>query len=225
METVETLSNKCLASVTLVTRTVLDDGIWRSFGFKRRPQNRGIFDRLRNARQVDREIALWRELVAASVAAIVRWAVSRQDFRHGVIFLARLMELCVDGPDGTDLSIWKCQRFASRQDAIEFLTQACIDYSASDQSDQPRVMLQRLSTALRMDISSLPVTWVAGAASVFSHPDSVVFNVARMMTEIGPDQEPENDIVLNDLKCHYAIMRVVTRGNSAILDDEPKDLE
>ena len=225
METAVTLSNKCLASLSLVTRTVLDDAIWRSFGFKRRPQNRRIFDRLRNARQVEREVAVWREIVAASFAAIFRWAVSRQNFHHGVIFLARLMEFCIDGPDGADVSIWKCQRFASRQDAIEFLTQACIDYSASDQPDQPRVMLQRLSTALRIDISSLPVTWVAGAASVFSHPDSAVFNVARIMTEIGPDQEQENDIVLNDLKCHYAIMRIVTRSDSAIPADEPEDLE
>ena len=225
MVTVAPLSDKCLASLTLVTRTVLHDGIWRSFGFKRRPRNRRLVDRFRNARQVDREIALWRELVATSFATIFRWAESRQDFQHAVIFLARLMEYCVDGLDGGDVSVWESQRFESRQEAIEFLARACIDYSESDQLDHPRVMLERLSAALETDISSLPATWGMGAASVFSHPESIVFNIARVMMEIGPDQNQENDIVLNDLKCHYALMRVLTRDMSAIPEDEAEDVE
>jgi hypothetical protein len=208
------LSQKCVASTSLVTRTMLDDNTWRAFGFRRRPRRGAFFNRFIERRKLERETVLLRELSAASFSAIFRWADSLDRFPHGAAFLAKLLEYCIDG---ITVPIWPVMRFDSRRDAIAYFSQAVIAYGNAADVDQPRIMVERLRDLLAQPF---PPAWLVGSAFLFSHPNSYLFNPGAVLTEIAPHEVTHCDIVLKDPEFHYAIMRLLTQGQSGIPDDE-----
>jgi hypothetical protein len=144
----------------------------------------------------------------------VRWAESEQQFPNGSVFLAKVMEYCIDGIGGP---LWPAMRFNSRHDAIAYFADASVAYADAIREDQSNVMVERLRDFL---VQPLPPTWIVGAAYVHSHPESSLLSVASVMNEIAPQRDSASDIAFNDRECHYAIMRVLTRNQSGIPDDD-----
>ena len=186
------LDAQCASAFAVVSRTVLDDAHWRAFGFKKCPHRGKIFQGLVPAAKLERETTLLRELWAASFGAICRWSVEQDQFIHREVFIARLMEYAIDG---VGEPLWPVFRFVTRRDAIDFLQSARADYVQADDSDSPRVFLNRSAGHMGQP---LPKVWMVGAAWLFAHPNSYVFNTGLALTETGIASNHNNDIELND---------------------------
>ncbi|MCA1576630.1 MAG: hypothetical protein LC794_04605 [Acidobacteria bacterium] len=191
-ETTVSLDAQCASAFTIISRTVRDDAHWRAFGFKKCPHRGKIFQGLVPAAKLERETTLLRELCGASFGAICRWTVEQDQFPHREVFIAKLIEYVIDG---VAEPLWPVFRFVTRRDAIDFIQKACADYVQTDDRDRPQVFLNRCAEHMGQLV---PKAWIVGAAWLFSHPKSYVFNTALSLTDAGIASNYENDIELND---------------------------
>ena len=65
----------------------------------------------------------------------------------------------------------------------------------TDDSDGPQVFLNRCANHMGQQI---PKVWIFGAAWLFAHPDSYVFNTGFALTKAGIADNPCSDIALVD---------------------------
>lgn len=186
------LNAQCLSTVTIVSQTAMDDDHWRAFGYKRRPHRGKIFTRFVASSVLERETTLLRELSAASFGTIFRWALDREGFQHRELFIAKLLEYLIDG---LQQPLWPVFRFTTRKDGIDFLRQACSDYSIVDDNDRPRLFLSRCMSVMSQQVPNL---WLLGAAFLFTHPNSVVWTIRLAMNDAGVADNPDCDIEVND---------------------------
>lgn len=191
-ESAVSLNAQCASAFAIVSRTVLDDAHWRAFGYKKCPHRGKIFQGFVSAAKLERETAILRELWAASFGTICRWVVEQDHFPHRDIFIAKLMEYTVDG---LGEPLWPVFRFVTRRDAIDFLGSACADYLEAGDSDRPQVFLKRCTERMAQQI---PSVWVVGAAWLFGHPNSYVFNTSFALTKAGIADNPYFDIEVID---------------------------
>jgi hypothetical protein len=186
------LDAQCASAFAIVSRTVLDNAHWQAFGYKKCPRRGKIFQGFVSVPKLERETTLLRELWVASFSAIFRWGVQHDQFPHREVFLAKLLEYAVDGMGEP---LWPVFRFVGRRDAIDFLRRACVDYLEADYTARPQVFIHRCREHMAQQI---PTVWVFGAAWLFAHPNSYVFNTGFAMTKAGIADNPNSDIEVVD---------------------------
>ena len=170
----------------IVAESVLDNNHWRAFGYRRTPRRGAFFDKFVSPEKLEREITLQRELWAAAFGLVFYWAELHPEFQYRIKFLARLMDLCVDG---LDEPLWPVFRFRTRHEACEFLLEACRQYGTSDLGDHARVFLDRCRLRLNQEI---PPGWIFGSAWLFC--ESIVQSVILALNEGGLAESGTSDI-------------------------------
>lgn len=167
------LELQCVSVSSIVAECILRQEHWRAFGYRRRPRRGKLFDVFVGSNKLRQERVLIRELWAAALGRVFYWALQNKAFDHRVHFVARLINLCIDGIDEEPL--WPTFRFLTPDDALDFLEQACCDYgSCGEDSDFSKVFLQRCIACLHTQPSS---TWIFGAAWLFSSPNSLFMSI------------------------------------------------
>lgn len=187
------LNAQCDDTSAMIARSALDDRHWRVFGFKKRPRRGRLFLRFVAAPMLERETVLLRELMAADFANVFNWAIQCNDFAHRTSFLAKLLEYCVDG---TGEPLWPVFRFPSRRDAIDFVSHACDAYRAAEREERMHIFLKRYAEALSQPV---PKEWLVGTAWLFAHPESSLLYTAQALTQAGVADNPDCDIVIDDV--------------------------
>ena len=184
-------SEKCLVAASLPLKVVLDDRVWKSFGYKRLPTRGRIFNRFISHEKALQEDTLFRELWAASAAHLVNCCRHVDGFAHRSAFVAKSMEYCVDGIEPRE-PIWPGMRFAHRSDALRYLTDACKAYQ--DAADPMHMMTGRFIQAVGQP---LPGVWSVGIFMLFNHPESNLMSMDRALTallEIGVQIGPTSGV-------------------------------
>jgi len=187
------LSAQCASTASLVASIVVHDAPWQAFGYRGCPRRGRFFSGLVSPIKLERETVLLREMWAAGFGTIVRWSSKRKNFRHRERFIAKLMEISVDGLAG---ALWPTLRFATRRDAIGFLAGASHDYGVADRESEPSVVfLKRCKSNMEQEI---PMQWIAGAVFLFAYPNSLVSAIEPALNLARVAENPDCDIELND---------------------------
>lgn len=127
-----------------------------------------------------REKALVQELPAVALAEVVRWFLGLPYIEHQPIFVARLIELIVDG-DSTPM--WTAYEFKSRNEAAWFFAEALKAYLSVSDEDRARIFAAR--TFSRISQNDLPM-WTFGITKLFNSSESMIPHIASCLTETVP---------------------------------------
>ncbi len=182
------LDQQCISTSAIVAQSVLDHSHWRAFGYRRRPRRGKIFRILVPAKRIERETVLLQEFWAASFARVYCWALERKDFRYRVEFIARLLDICIDG---LDEALWSTLRFPTARDATNYLLSACQDYGNHDHSEHPRIFVNRCISHLNQ---RLPRRWLAGAAWLFTSSNSLITAIIPALNASRTAENPQSDL-------------------------------
>lgn len=187
------LDQQCASVSTLIASCVLRDEHWQAFGYRKRPKRGKLFNAFVNPNKLEQERTLIKELWAAAVVRVFQWALRNKGFDHRIHFMARLMNLCIDG---LGEPLWPTFHFSTSREALAFLYDACLDYGSSQtHSDFPAVFLERCAKCLDISPAELPKMWVLGAAWLFSHPSSLLMSIAPALDEtVGKNSDSDIDI-------------------------------
>lgn len=123
------LDQQCLSTSLIVAQCVIDNSHWRAFGYYKRPSRGKVFQFFVRSDKLELETVLLRELWAASFGRIFFWALTKNQFVFQIDFIARLLDLCIDG---LKEPFWPVLRFLTTLDAITFLEKACKEYGEND---------------------------------------------------------------------------------------------
>jgi len=127
----------------LVLSTVLRDEPWQDLGFTKRPKYGEIVQRFRPQWRVQLERAILKQMVAILSAVHVQAGILEDGD------LPQLLEIYVDGPDGTQ-DLWRSYGYTSRAEAVEDLSSAIGEYVKSDPEQWTAVLGSKL------DVPGLP---------------------------------------------------------------------
>ena len=195
----ETLDSFCRVSAGIIAGAARDDENWRTFGFRGRPRRGSLFQGFVSAKKKELETVVLREMWGATFGMIFWWAAHvAVDFRYRMVFIAKLIEYCVDGLGGSG-SIWTVMKFNTRTDGIQFHYQAAYDYalveghldeSGNILGEYSKVMMTRFRQSLGEDIRP---TWIVAIPTFFL--TNTVFGAM-----IDPEEADtlENDVEIDD---------------------------
>jgi hypothetical protein len=199
--------------VLLVARNALDyivdDEIWRRFGYRNAPKHHSPLKALFQHGAVARDLLLRQELWCAANASVFLFLRFHPEFDHRVPFLGRLFEIAVDGVEGPNGNgFWRCLGFNDRGEALECLSNACEDYlRAAPTKEQvyknengTRVFWERCK---RRSSHEPPEVWMAGAISLFVmyDPNFWIVSCVRdlgMLNDAGFMNPSDCDMTVND---------------------------
>jgi hypothetical protein len=192
-----------LLATRLVLEFVATDSIWKAFGYKRHPKRRGKLAQMMNSKSLRLESLLTYELWSAAAAAVFVWAKCHDKFAYRVEFTASLFENCIDGVR-PDEPFWPAYHFSDREDALEYLSYACHDYSTASETGNPyfseatdkriRVFLDRSRD--RCD-DEIPAEWAVGASILFVMYDPVTM-VTLAFRNAGIAEIADSDLHVRD---------------------------
>ena len=182
------LDLQCISTSAFVSGNALELAHWRAFGYRERPKRGRFFNRFVPAAKFERETFLLREFWAASFSRVFLWASKRGDFRYRIEFIARLMDLCIDG---LNEPLWPSLRFTSEQDAARYLADACRSYGSPGLSGYSEVFIERCSTYLNQEMSNI---WLIGAYWLFNNSDSLITAIGPALDATGVAENPDSDL-------------------------------
>ncbi len=204
------LDLQCVSVFSIVGECVLRDEHWQAFGYPKRPRRGKCFNVFVDATKLGQEKVLVREFWAAALGRVFYWTLRSKEFRHRVCFIARLLNLCIDGVDKTPL--WPTFEFRSPEDALDFLQRACRDYgSCEEHSEFSEVFAQRCISHLNQ---RLPSEWIFGAAWLFNSCDSLFMAIIPALNETVA-QNPNSDINIAGSKYHEVAQELFRQLESA----------
>jgi hypothetical protein len=186
------LEAQCQSTAAIVNQCVLDDLHWRAFGYRGRPRRGWLFDVFLSRERLCQESVLLKELWGAAFGRVFYWATKREAFHHRMLFIARLMELCVEG---LSHPLWPALRFSSANDAVKFLAEACRDYGRTNASRHSEVFETRCSSSLKYP---MPNMWIAGVACIFAHPNSGIQAIIPALDGSGVADNLNSDLNIGD---------------------------
>ena len=129
------------------------------------------------------------ELWAASFARVFCWAQKQNQFQSRVAFMARLMDLCLEG---LDKPIWSALRFPGSEEAVLFLAGACREYGKNDTPHHAGVFFQRCMSRLTRGV---PNQSGVGAAWLFAHPESLITAIIPALDATGVANNADSKLV------------------------------
>src|SRR4030095_2701798 len=111
-----TIEAKVLSEVLagMVAGGVLNEWIWKVFGFKRRPRRGQFFDRFVDPGVLAEERFLKQELLLVALVMVKQSLLALLPFEMAVAVLARVVELMVDGERLSE-EAWRAPSFPSRE--------------------------------------------------------------------------------------------------------------
>jgi len=121
---------------------VLDDGLWRLLGFRRRPRRGLLFDRFVSPDHLALEDFCRRELAIVAFALMAKSVKLRYPSVVSTAVLARALELLVDGPT-EDSRLWAVLRFSHRDEAIQYLIEGIGTYLPLSENDMVTAFQER----------------------------------------------------------------------------------
>jgi len=185
------LDQQCLSTAGIICDCILRNEHWQAFGYRKRPRQGKFWDIFVNANKSEQEKVLAREFWAAAFGRVFYWASKRKGFINRIDFIAKLMNLYIDGID--EKPLWPTFNFLTPEDAFGFLQQACLDYgSCRENSDFSKAFLQRCVLYLNQ---KLPSTWIFGGAWLFSHSNSLFMAIIPALDDtIVLNQDSDIDI-------------------------------
>jgi hypothetical protein len=188
---------------SIVGECILRDKHWQAFGYRKRPRRGKFFNVLVDSHKIEKEKVLVREFWAAAFGRVFYWTLKNSKFIHRVPFIARLMNLCIDGID--EKPLWPTFDFRGPDDAIDFLKQACRDYGAcKNNSDFSEIFLKRCVSYLNRE---LPSTWIFGTAWLFSDSESMLMAIIPALEDTIAKNR-ESDISIRD-SIYYEVAQKV----------------
>jgi hypothetical protein len=198
------LEEQCQSTCAIIAESAIDNTHWKAFGYRRRPKRGKLFRRFVPAETLRQETFLLQEFWAASFARISFWALMQKHFQYRVEFIARLMELCIDG---VEESLWPTLRFESAHNAVSYLKRACLMYCSHDISEHDQVFIERCTALLKQEI---PPAWHYGATWFFSHPDSLITTIIPALDTSGITENTESNLLIHNRSYRQLVNKLFT---------------
>lgn len=186
------LEQQCKSTCAIIAETTIDNTHWKAFGYRNRPKRGKLFNRFVSPEKLKYETVLLQEFWAASFARIFYWALLRNHFQFRIEFVARLMEICIDG---LEQPLWPILKFKAIDDAVNYLTSSCSMYGKHDLSEHDQVFVERCTMQLKQEI---PPAWLHGAAWFFSHPDSLITTIITALDKSGVAKNNESNLLIRN---------------------------
>jgi len=139
-----------------------------------------------------REKALIQELPALALAEVVRWFLRLPQIEHRSIFIAKLLELIVDG---NDTPMWTAYEFKGRNEAVWFFAEALREYLSV--SDEGRAQTFAARTLSRISQNDLPM-WTLGITKLFHSSESMIPHLGSCLTEALPPSADFDSLDVRD---------------------------
>jgi len=186
------LDATALSASQFVTKSVLDDFHWQVFGFPGRPKRGAISRVFVSSQRLATEGILKTELAYLALTEIATWAFGASHFPFRDVFVARVLEICLDG-FGTP--VWPAYGFHSRRDGLGNFRYALLTYGFGSLEDHGRIFLSRTLPSIPKDAHP---NWLIGAARLIADQQSMYPHIRASLTEATSRPTYDNDIELAD---------------------------
>lgn len=181
-----------LAALTIVTRSLVDQRHWSFFDFSSRPMTGRLFRMFRGRRRIARERALARELPAVALAEIGRWFMSLAGASPDPSFIARVLELSVDGYGEP---LWPAYEFENRNEAAWYFAEALKAYLPISDEERAHIFARRTVPSIAQP--DVPI-WLLGATKLFHSSESIITHIPSYMLETTRPHTDFRDVRVND---------------------------
>ena len=200
------LEATAFSTTQFITQSLLDNRHWRFFGFPGVPRVGRFWDIFRAKSAYARIAVLSQELPVASLAQIAAWLSTASRFQYRELFLARVMEMSIDG---LQTPVWTAYGFTDRDEALQYFSTALLNYGAVPAADHMRVFVQRTIGRLSADVQKV---WIVGVAALYVSPESMMPHIHRGLQEATCRTHYECDIELRD-PCFLQIAKTALRSS------------
>lgn len=178
----DTIEAKVLSGVLAgaAANVVLNDWIWRAFGFKRRPNRGSFFDRFVNPQALAEERFLKQELLLITLVRIQESLLVLLPSEIAVAVFARVIELLVDGERASE-EAWRASSFPTREAALTFIGEGLKIYRKVTPSEQGALFTKRMGSVIRQEKKA---AWFVGVSVLLVAAESPIPNMHHAIGKV-----------------------------------------